>query len=409
MNSSVIAIISFFNIILSLIIFFNNWRTNKALVFLSGFLIIFSVYNISGSILFLGGPLWLFTILLNNFAPFIYLYPVMFYFYLRASLTNNSSLKKIDFIHFIPFIISFIAVIPYLIKPWSYKYSIAESVMCNYDAYINCSFDLLYPQAINRIARPIQLGIYLITSFVLIFKNIPKLKTSQNEDTCHWKFLIGTLTILTVSFLFYSVMHLLLTTRLIYTLRNEEVYTITHILVSITSYLYLLIPILIILQPKILYGKTVSEPVINDNKITCINKEILKIELDEKQSCSEDENLTRLMNRIMCYMKNDKPYLNPEFSAHDICVKLNIPQHQVQNSFKVVLGKKFTEVKNDLRVEYAINLMKQNFAKSVSMEGIGKSAGFASASNFFLIFKKVTGKTPNEWIRDNIIAVNQKK
>lgn len=64
----------------------------------------------------------------------------------------------------------------------------------------------------------------------------------------------------------------------------------------------------------------------------------------------------------------------------------------------MVINKSFPDLKNEMRVNYALELLKSNMSSKISIEGIGKNAGFASPSNFFLIFKKITGYTPNQWL-----------
>jgi transcriptional regulator GlxA family with amidase domain len=100
----------------------------------------------------------------------------------------------------------------------------------------------------------------------------------------------------------------------------------------------------------------------------------------------------------MQYLEVEKPYLKLDFSIHDICNHFNTPQHHIQYCFSNVLNRHFRDIKSELRVKYAIELLNSNMANNISMEGIGRQAGFASNSNFYTSFKVVSGVTPNQWL-----------
>jgi AraC-like DNA-binding protein len=54
---------------------------------------------------------------------------------------------------------------------------------------------------------------------------------------------------------------------------------------------------------------------------------------------------------------------------------------------------------NTYRVEYVIDLMKNDEMRNYTLLSIGFEAGFNSKSSFFRIFKKLTGKTPSEYMK----------
>jgi AraC-like DNA-binding protein len=63
-----------------------------------------------------------------------------------------------------------------------------------------------------------------------------------------------------------------------------------------------------------------------------------------------------------------------------------------------VLNKKFTTLRNDFRVSYAIELLDEGLTNSLSIDGIGLKAGFSTRSNFYSWFKRNTGFTPSEYL-----------
>ena len=107
-----------------------------------------------------------------------------------------------------------------------------------------------------------------------------------------------------------------------------------------------------------------------------------------------------LTNRILEYLENEEPYLDLKFSVHKLCVELDIPRHHLQYCLNVILKKSFTDLKNELRVNYAMNYMKNNIHTNITIEGVGRQSGFASNSNFYAAFRTVTGCTPSQWINE---------
>ncbi len=404
MNYSLVTFISFLNIFLSVILLIFNWKKNRRILLLSLFLLIFSLYGITTSLFNDGGSVWLFAVLLNNFAPFYYLYPVLLFFYVRTTLTDSLRFRKYDFLHFIPFVINFIAIVPYLLTSFDYKYSIAEKLMCNFHAYMEYDFKLFYPHMINQIVRPVQFIIYLIYCIILIFKFNLKFKASTGLVKHQFNYMIITLSVIVAFFLMISLIHIYIAVyQMIYSNPHETFISAKRVF-RLISNIYFILPLFILLNPRFLYGLPQNKVLIKE---TANNKgnvdSITQNSVQKSTILKVDENdyFKLLSNRIMNYLELEKPYLNMDFSVQDICYKLNAPRHHVQYCFNVIMNKKFADIKNEMRVNYAKELILSDTSRKISMEGIGKNAGFASASNFFLTFKKITGTTPGEWLKEN--------
>ena len=100
-------------LILTLILTFYNAKVNKAIFYLSGFLISITVYGLVHYYYFSGESVFIFSIINMHFLPLYYLSGPMLFFYVRSTLKDNSQLSKIDLLHFIPFLIGLIYILPY--------------------------------------------------------------------------------------------------------------------------------------------------------------------------------------------------------------------------------------------------------------------------------------------------------
>lgn len=131
-----------------------------------------------------------------------------------------------------------------------------------------------------------------------------------------------------------------------------------------------------------------------------IQKEEVVLESDAPVDIDEAEAMLQLIERIDGYMTEKQPFLQKEFNTFTISRDLEIPQHHIAYLFKYVLQKSFVDYRNEYRVNYVIDLIKKGRHKHYKLETIGQDAGFKSKSTFFFDFKKITGKTPMQFMKE---------
>jgi AraC-like DNA-binding protein len=68
------------------------------------------------------------------------------------------------------------------------------------------------------------------------------------------------------------------------------------------------------------------------------------------------------------------------------------------------LKKSFHEFVNEYRNQEAIKLMSDPDYDHFSLQGIAEEVGFNSKSSFNRSFKKHTGKTPSEFLKENKVS-----
>lgn len=100
----------------------------------------------------------------------------------------------------------------------------------------------------------------------------------------------------------------------------------------------------------------------------------------------------------MTYLIQEQPYLKEHFSVHDLAIAMDVPDHHISYCFNKILKQKFASLKNQLRIQYAQQLLLSGLAKELTMEAIGQKAGFTTRSNFYAAFKAETGLSPSEFI-----------
>ena len=105
----------------------------------------------------------------------------------------------------------------------------------------------------------------------------------------------------------------------------------------------------------------------------------------------------KIIRRLLDYMEEKKPYLDPELTLSNLAKDLNISRSQLSILINAGIGDNFYDFINKYRVEQVKKLMTDPQMKNFNMLGIALEAGFKSKSTFNLIFKRFTGLTPSEY------------
>ena len=124
-------------------------------------------------------------------------------------------------------------------------------------------------------------------------------------------------------------------------------------------------------------------------------------ELLEQSDINEDE---RTFWKMMNIIIKKKMYLNPELSREDVTQEIYVPKNKFGNMFKTYAGTTFKAYINSLRIDEAMNLMKQY--PDYTIETIAQECGMASVQTFYRIFGENTGMTPAEY-RANLLDKNK--
>lgn len=373
--------LSIYSIIISIVIAIHNWSINKNALLLSGIFIIFSTYSLahyfsSES----SSPFWV-AIFYSNFSPLWYLPGPFLYFYTRNTLTDKSIFYTWkDYLHLLPFLIQFANMYFYIFSPFQNKLEVAKLIIQDLNNIKYFGGGVLYPPVVAIISRPVLVIIYSIASALLLLRfDRLKLKVRQ------YRFVIIWISVLITTIFIIATSYFILTLLLFETTVSRALiqFKPAHIVSGIAF--FLLPTILFVFFPNIVYGM----PIVLDKKSKNIKKNRLE---------NFHDPLIETTDRILAYLKNDKPFLKEKFDITDISENLDIPKHHIAYCFSILLNMKFTAYRSKLRVDYAKELLDQGTSETLSMDGIGTQSGFSSRSGFFATFKAETGMTPTQYL-----------
>ncbi len=386
--------------ILSVILTLYNWKINKTALYLSFLFLIFSTCSLAHYFTFYGKSAFWLAIFFSHFSPLWLLLGPLLYFYVRGTLLDRQGLSWSDGWHFIPAVIHFVNVFPYLREPFAYKLQLAESIINNLEVVRKLSLNLLYSINFSFIERPVLLFVYVLFSLRILLGHRPsKLKNStipfkQHRITYYWlMLLLTTVLIIAVNFFLLSISLI----SQVDAITGASVNLPTHYIAGIA--LFTMVGSLL-LFPQILYG---IPTYLNINPeaeqtLTYYNiKTISPLPNNAIENNSEDP-FIKLAASITNYLENEKPYLNNKFSFTDLSIALKAPQHHLLYCFNNILKIKFTDLRTNLRIDYAKEILINGEAEKLSMDGISNKVGFSSRSTFYTAFKSATGFTPKEFI-----------
>ncbi len=112
------------------------------------------------------------------------------------------------------------------------------------------------------------------------------------------------------------------------------------------------------------------------------------------------EQMKEICDRVTKYLQNTQAYKNSDLTLSTIAHETGIYHKKISIAINAYLNKNFFELINTMRIQEAKRLL-QSLNINHTIESIYKDCGFHSRSSFFMIFKKMEGVTPAQWLKHN--------
>jgi AraC-like DNA-binding protein len=153
-----------------------------------------------------------------------------------------------------------------------------------------------------------------------------------------------------------------------------------------------------ILYLRAVSGRTLAMSKATEDKIKDMIKGNLRTNYIEKTE--EDKKMNNLYKRIMTYMTESKPYLDPSFNMPALAEKMYTNKFYLSKTINILSGRNFRQFVNYHRIQYAIGLFKSD--PRLKVAEVAEFSGFSSSVSFNMAFKINTGKTPSAWVQDYV-------
>jgi AraC-like DNA-binding protein len=136
-------------------------------------------------------------------------------------------------------------------------------------------------------------------------------------------------------------------------------------------------------------------------EIAAVSQVIEEFQHQPKQVKSRlDDGLSaQLKLRLEHLMRHDKLYLDSDLNLPNLAQSMEISVHDLSYLLNESIGMNFFQFINAHRIEEAKKLMLSDKHKHLNILGIAYSAGFSSKTTFNTAFKKQTGLSPSEFMK----------
>ncbi len=304
-------------------------------------------------------------------ASIVCLHPVFLYFYTQA-MTNQLKFSKKLLIGIIPMAI-FMITTPFMI------FQLSEDMLA-----FTSHFDIW--ASFNSLAITIMfiaMGLMSFIFFYFLYSGYISLKRYKKEvlqifsykDNIDLLWLRRLVVYFSLSYIFVSIL------GFVFYYAN-----ISLIFIDFTFYSSLVIFVFLLAY----YGY-------QQGQIFYVKKEHALHNTINKNNAHVLHNFSNIAKKLEKLMLNEKPYLIPTLTIHELADKLKIPAHQLSKVIHKEFARNFFEYINSFRIEYFKNCIKQKEYKYFTLLGIALECGFNSKSAFNRIFREYTGTTPGEY------------
>lgn len=300
--------------------------------------------------------------------PFAFLAGPLFYLYLKTIIKKTSFSKK-NFLHFIPFGICVVYLLPYYFQSTADKLQnmLAERQGEGLGEWYYVRSGLLIAHFL----------VYLFAAIWMSVKYSKQVKAKRIQIDNSVRFQIKYLVISTailwvIGILRYTLDPTPRTNLLILFCAAVVVYGLGYIC---------------LIKPEVVSG-TEETP--------------LPAEKYERSTLSSQRS-ERYLKKLLQIMEAEKLYTDCELSLQKVAEKLSVPPHHLSQIINERLNQSFSDFVNSYRVEEVKKNLLDPSKKHYSILAIAEDSGFNSKSSFNSVFKKHTNITPSEF-RENSSA-----
>jgi len=331
-----------------------------------------------------------FPYVLLFFTPVYYAAPVCGYLFIKSLLNQQTKLRPIEYLHFIPAVLSIIEIcISNFVSPINYNQIARDLVQTQNMAFI---FDIGFlPPSFHFWVKNLIMAIYLGLSWDALFRSgLMKIKGWKNPKKLFLSLALiqNSLFHLMIVFNSFSLNNVLFTTQ-----QLHDSQTVVFFVVIITfGFLFIIVN-----ELKLVYGYSIFEEkfIVKSPK----PKEFSKENPIEINSSPSERDSVFLLERIML---EEKFFLLPK---HDLIIRSlakasSLPVQKCSRLINIMLGVSFPDWVNKFRIDHFI----QSFPKKCSsktIDAIALESGFTSRTTFYRAFKKEKGMMPSDYFFKN--------
>jgi YesN/AraC family two-component response regulator len=121
--------------------------------------------------------------------------------------------------------------------------------------------------------------------------------------------------------------------------------------------------------------------------------------IDKYETQSVSENAPS-MEAVFQAVKAETFFTSPKASLKGLATVFETHPNTISRLINQETGGNFNDYLNRFRIDLARERLLSEDYRHLTIEGIGQSVGFRSKSSFYQAFKKQTGKSPSQFVRE---------
>ena len=309
---------------------------------------------------------------ISAFTVIPFTYGPLLYYYIKFISIESYKFKHSFWIHFIPFVIFFILSVIYRDKPVITLHKFFKP-----DTYI--TLRMMYSSSFF-----ISITTYSIAVIVHIFKHQKNIKNlfsyTSGKYTLNW--------LKTVIICFYATYLLMFTSGGAAIWSNKfsiDPVFLSHFGLTFFAFAFSF------------YG--FKQPGI----FTEIEQKSVKSKSKYQRSGLKNKDIDKYLEKIIDYVTKDKAFLNGDLTIQDVSEQTNIPRYYITQILNERLKRNFYTFINEYRIEEVNKRIVKKTYDKLTIIAIAYDCGFNSKSSFHTAFKTITGLTPSQYKKQNLI------
>jgi AraC-like DNA-binding protein len=98
------------------------------------------------------------------------------------------------------------------------------------------------------------------------------------------------------------------------------------------------------------------------------------------------------------FIEKEQFFRQADLAINDLALTMKIPKSHLSFIFKYHSTLSFSDFKKLYRIQDAIALIEEGYLKTNTFDSLSKKVGFSTYNTFFIAFKEVTSKAPQEYV-----------
>ena len=316
--------------------------------------------------------------------PFVYLiYPLAFLFQ-EFMLNPERRFRNRDLVHFLPFVLNFVELIPFYISSSEFKLAYIQEVIRQNALHkiADNPYSWITMQT-HQVLRLTQFSLYQVAIMIRLWLFL-KGKSAQffqaNRLILSW---------LILSAVFKCITLVLLISLTFFPYLKPFSF---HWFDMLKILDFIIIAIFLLINPRLLDGITLKEMVVNH-----LNRGDHFVETTAKKFETEFQLFSKIENALY----ENQGFLREDITLQTLSDATDISPRKISACLKNVKNVSFPDYINSLRIQYIEEKVASDpiWAK-YTFEAMAFECGFGSRSNFYQVFKKLKGVSPKTYFEN---------